>query len=143
MGVLKDFDCSKVQHSKTVEGTTDYNIINPGVSYSGFCGNDKCVAYKKGVVCNRGYGSHLVNDDIMSGQVKCPKCSMEFPMRHVCLYRCKATVTILDHEEQQESYVVKGDDIVKLGSKKDEKINPHALMSIEATSTSRPDCAVM
>eukprot|EP01062_Namystynia_karyoxenos_P023058 TRINITY_DN18874_c3_g1_i3.p2 TRINITY_DN18874_c3_g1~~TRINITY_DN18874_c3_g1_i3.p2 ORF type:complete len:147 (+),score=59.71 TRINITY_DN18874_c3_g1_i3:171-611(+) len=145
MGVLKDFDVNKVERSTVVDAQTDYNIIRSGCSYAGFCGNASCPANKKYVVCNRGYGSFLVNDDVMSAVPKCPRCKSTFELRNVCLFQCRATVTIHDHQEQTATYKVQGEEVVKLGSKMDLKINPHALMSIETKPLSaggRGDCVI-
>ena len=94
MGLLKDFDCNTVKHDKAVEGREKHRIIEPGLSYYGVCKNKACEAHDKTVVCNRGFGCHLVNDDIASGVVVCPCCRQPFTMQHVSLFECKATVTV-------------------------------------------------
>eukprot|EP01065_Artemidia_motanka_P014699 TRINITY_DN1853_c4_g1_i1.p1 TRINITY_DN1853_c4_g1~~TRINITY_DN1853_c4_g1_i1.p1 ORF type:complete len:171 (+),score=57.63 TRINITY_DN1853_c4_g1_i1:77-514(+) len=137
MGVLKDFDVNKIERAQVVDAQTDYNVIREGCSYAGHCENAECAAHKKYVVCNRGFGNHLVNDDVMCGVPVCPRCRKPFNLRNVCLFRCQAKVTIHDHQEQVASYRVTGEEVMKLGAKMDMKINPHALMSIEAKSLGR------
>ncbi|KAJ9443714.1 hypothetical protein DIPPA_15547 [Diplonema papillatum] len=142
MGVLKDFDCNTVKNEKTVVATdNDFRIVRSGLSYSGVCKNDQCTAKGQGVVCNRGHGTFVVNDDIMSGLVKCPKCGHDFEMQAVNLYQCDAVVKVLDHTEEVQTYKPRHDDIVKLGSRKTLTIQPQALLCIDVRQPKQ--CAVM
>eukprot|EP01060_Flectonema_neradi_P029326 TRINITY_DN4027_c0_g1_i4.p1 TRINITY_DN4027_c0_g1~~TRINITY_DN4027_c0_g1_i4.p1 ORF type:complete len:143 (+),score=13.49 TRINITY_DN4027_c0_g1_i4:127-555(+) len=133
MGVLKDFDCTTVNHSQTVQSSNPNCVIRPGLSYSGFCKNKECASADKSVVMNRGIGSFLVNEDIMGDLIKCPGCGKAFDMTSVNLYRCKAVVTVLDHNEDVEKYHPKGEAIVKIGSKKGTNLSASALLQVETS----------
>ena len=117
MGVLKDFDCKTVKKSQVVEGKHKWALINSGLSYCGFCKNNRCEAFNHNVVCNRGHGDHLVNDDLMTGAVRCPACNTQFQLEYVALFNCKATATLHTQQEEVTEYEAKGDEIVKLGTR--------------------------
>eukprot|EP01063_Lacrimia_lanifica_P000865 TRINITY_DN10421_c1_g2_i1.p1 TRINITY_DN10421_c1_g2~~TRINITY_DN10421_c1_g2_i1.p1 ORF type:complete len:145 (+),score=54.33 TRINITY_DN10421_c1_g2_i1:164-598(+) len=144
MGVLKDFDCSTVKNTTTVQSGNVHATVSSGVAYTGRCNNKSCAAYKQTVVCNRGLGSFTVNDDIAMGLVKCPACGACFDMHHVCLYRCKARVTVLDHQEEVTEYAPTGDEVVQIGSKTPGQLtlNPKALLQID-TLKPKEKCVLM
>jgi hypothetical protein len=133
MGVLKDFDCSKVSKDQAIEGKDDFCTIQRGLSYCGHCPNSKCRAFRKLVVLNRGPGHHLVNDDIVSGIVRCPACQSPFEMKFLGLYQCKAVVTVHLREEQKTTFEAKGSEIVKLGCRNEgSAMFENGLLSVEA-----------
>eukprot|EP00754_Rhynchopus_humris_P038653 Rhum_TRINITY_DN21268_c0_g1::Rhum_TRINITY_DN21268_c0_g1_i1::g.173581::m.173581 len=143
MGVLKDVDCKQVSNSKTVMSGNEHAVVHSGVAYSGRCANKECKAYNGTVVCNRGRGCFVVNEDIMAGLVKCPACSLPFELVHVCLYQCKARVTIVDHDEQSQDYNPSGDNVVLLGGQQQKGlIKPNALLTVQ-TLGPKNKCAVM
>ena len=141
MGVLKDFDCSKVAKEQATLGEGDYNIIKPGMSYCGFCTKHDCRAFRKNVVVNRGKGNHLVNDDIISGLLKCPACATAFELSYVALYQCKATVTVHLQQEEKSEFVAEKSEIVKLGSKVGANVFEGGLLTIDVKTST--DCVVM
>ena len=124
MGVLKDFDCTVIRKDQAVEvGSEKYNIINPGLSYLGICRERGCEALGRSVVCNRGHGSHLVNEDIMMENVKCPCCRKPFVMETIALFCCTATVVAHHQQEETTAVEAKGMEIVKFGAKNSQKLN--------------------
>jgi hypothetical protein len=147
MGILKDFDCSRVAREKTVEGTSDYNLVRPGMAYDGVCRKAGCRANGHMVVCNRGTGNHLVNDDITMNRIVCPICSMPFEMREIILYQCRADVTVHAREEQTSTLVAQGDEIVKIGSRVGAPIFESCLVTINTSALgitkSGKGCVVM
>lgn len=142
MGVLKDFDCSKVNRDTTVEGTTAWRIIRPGLAYCGYCRNRTCPAGNQNVVCNRGPGIHVVNDDLVSGVVKCPSCSSPVEMEYISIFQCTAVVTILSQEEQRTELKATGEEIVKIGRRAGLPMFDNSLMTIEAKASRSRDCVV-
>lgn len=132
MGILKDFDCSTIQKDQAVDGVHKYNIIEPGLSYCGCCRNKSCEAFRKLVVCNRGAGTHVVNDDLVSGIVKCPLCQSAVEMDYVALYRCSATVTVLSQNEETMVLRARGSEIVKLGKRVGGPVFESALLTVDA-----------
>ena len=140
MGVLKDFDCSTINYTKTVESSNPNCVIKSGMSYSGFCKSKDCASFNKSIVFNRGLGSFLVNEDIMGDIIKCPGCNSSFDMQSVNLYQCKAVVTVLDHNEEVEKYNPKGEEIVRIGSKKGMKMSASALLQVETTQPGQKCC---
>jgi uncharacterized protein (UPF0212 family) len=142
MGVLKDFDCSKVDKEQAVDGgDCDYNIIKPGMSYCGFCTKNVCRAFRKNIVVNRGKGNHLVNDDVMSGVLKCPACATPFELKYVALYQCKATMTVHLQQEETTAFVAEKNEIVKLGSKVGANVFEGGLLTIDVKVDK--ECVVM
>lgn len=117
MGVLKDFDCKAVKKDRAVEGNHPWSLIQPGLAYCGLCRTNNCPAFKHVVVANRGRGDHLVNDDIISGAVRCPSCATPFQLEFIALYQCKAVVTLHAQVEETASYEASGDDLIKLGTR--------------------------
>lgn len=144
MGVLKSFDCSVVDRAQAMTGTDSYNVIKPGMSYGAFCKSAGCRAQNHLVVVNRGPGSHLINDDIMSGALKCPVCSKEVELAHVMLYQCTATVTVHKQQEERSTFTAKNSEIVKVGVRNDQLSQQGGyLMECECRVDSRsPDCIV-
>lgn len=144
MGVLKDFNTSKVSHSKAVDGVSKYSVVQPGMAYRGSCRSRGCPGNGHLVICNRGLGNHLINDDIVSEIPKCPCCKAVFVVEDVLLFQCKATVRVHAQTEEISSLVARGDDIVVIGQRtKDEALfSNQRLVTIEATGSST-DCCVM
>ena len=142
MGVLKGVDCSKVKRVKTHESTGGPNVVRCGVSYKGRCASKDCSAVGGDVVCNRGKGCFVVNDDVMSEKVLCPACQRPFELVNICLYQCKAKVTIVGHDDQSEDYEASGDDVVLLGGPVAPKnFQPGALVTVETLKPKQ--CSVM
>uniref|UniRef100_A0A7S1J3Y5 Uncharacterized protein n=1 Tax=Eutreptiella gymnastica TaxID=73025 RepID=A0A7S1J3Y5_9EUGL len=113
----KGLNLNSVSRTEAIEGDTDYMIVEPGLNYLGFCKGEKCVASNKSVVCRRGHGSHMVNEDVTHDKVLCPKCHLPFEVAEIALYRCKAKVTIHDHQSTTDAYECKGKEVVKLGAR--------------------------
>ena len=136
MGVLKNFDCST--HKKDYVGTSggDWTIIHPGLSYCGTCKQRDCAACHQNVVMFRGgSGTFVVNDDISTGEsLRCPMCRSAVPLAYVALFRCRAAVTVLRHEEESTELVAKGDEIIKINSEGQNQINTEALVTIKVKS---------
>lgn len=146
MGLLKQFDTSVRRRDTVVEGNTPYNIIQPGLSYSGVCRNPKCSPAKgKTVICNRGFGNFLVNDDISLNTIICPMCSSPFELESIGLFQCRAECIIHAHQEQRELFVAKGLEIVKIGKKADSKAFalPDALMTLTVKDPDVPSCVAL
>lgn len=143
MGVLKDFNTTTVQREQAVDDTTTrYNIIRPGVSYSGFCTRQGCEGYRKQVICNRGIGSHLVNDDIMNNVPSCPCCRSEITIECINVFRCKAVVTVHDQVEEKCHLVATGNEIVKLGQRSADHVvfSTNRLVTVDASELDRSCC---
>eukprot|EP01064_Diplonema_japonicum_P019743 TRINITY_DN2855_c1_g4_i1.p1 TRINITY_DN2855_c1_g4~~TRINITY_DN2855_c1_g4_i1.p1 ORF type:complete len:142 (+),score=36.98 TRINITY_DN2855_c1_g4_i1:43-468(+) len=131
MGALKNFNCDVVQQTKTVEGDKKELIIQCGLSYSGICTGKECAAGKKSVLCNKGYVTDLiVNEDCAT----CPLCGTPFEIQQICLYRCDAKVTLLDHVEESALYRPRKADVVKIGAKNSLKFNPNDLTLMTITA---------
>ena len=110
MGVLKGFDASSVKREKAVVGNDRHNIVRPGLNYMGVCRNTSCQAVGKAVVCHRGAGTFLVNDDVMSQVNVCPLCRKHFELETLVLNQCRATATVLRHNEERAQYEARGSD---------------------------------
>lgn len=146
MGVLKDFDTSVVEHDKAVtDVTTRYNIIREGLSYSGCCTTSSCEGYRKNVICCRGFGNHLVNDDIVCGVPVCPCCKKDFVVETIMLYRCQATITVHGQQEESSAMLARGNDIVKLGQRnaKDGVLQSQRLVTVTAKPLNDSKCCFM
>ena len=142
MGVLKDFDCTKIRRDQAVEvGNEKHNIIRPGLSYLGICRQHGCPALGCSVVCNRGHGDHLVNDDIMTEVVKCPLCQKPFVLETIALFQCTGAITA--HHQQEESTAVeaKGMEIVKFGARNSAKFNVQGVL-ISVKTKSLSSCSI-
>ena len=144
MGVLKNFDCSTLQRDQAImDGATPYNVIHDGLSYGGHCLNKACVAFHKSVICNRGAGCHLINDDIVMGVVQCPCCRQPFDMENINLFRCTATVTIHSQQEETSEFHASGMEIVKIGKKLNHDAFQSFLMTVNVKQTSnRKECLI-
>lgn len=145
MGVLKDFNTSVVKREDTVESSDKHNIIESGISYSGICKNRSCGAYNLSVVHNRGYGSHLVNDDIMNHVPSCPLCHQEIIVDVINVFRCKAVLTVHDREEKSTEFVASGKEVVKIGARGDDAAiaSTTRLVTITAQKPASESCLLM
>lgn len=143
MGVLKDFDCSNIQHETAGRDPSSYNVIRAGMSYSGYCRNPNCKdGFQKMVVCNRGHGHHLINDDILNDVIKCPCCSKKVNLDHISLFRCKAKMIVHSTEDEEQKFEATGDQIVKIGSKVGEAAFENYLMSIIVETPKSEGCVM-
>ena len=140
MGVLKDFDCSKVKRDQAVEGDSEFTLIRPGMSYCGFCPNRQCRVGNTNVVLNRGPGNHLVNDDIVSGVIRCPACHSPFELQYIALFQCSATVTAHLAQEEKSTFKAEGNEIVKLGARAGAPVFQNGLLTVDVKIAR--DCAV-
>jgi hypothetical protein len=146
MGVLKDFNTSTVSHSKAVSGASSYSMVQPGMSYRGVCRTRGCEGSSHSVICNRGHGNHLINDDIMNDVPKCPCCRVVFSVDDVLLFMCNAKVTVHTQTEEVTSLIARGDDIVVLGqrTKNEALFSSQRLVTIDATSAGGSSgCSIM
>lgn len=141
--MLKSFDCSVVERTKAVAGTNDHCLIQPGMSYSGVCRQPGCSVRNQLVVCNRGGGHHLVNDDIITERLKCPLCRKSFDLQHIMLFACDATVVVHSTPEERTQFSAKGDDVVKIGVPVGTRLSENGgyLLSVDCKTSS--GCAVM
>uniref|UniRef100_A0A7S4C774 Uncharacterized protein n=1 Tax=Eutreptiella gymnastica TaxID=73025 RepID=A0A7S4C774_9EUGL len=112
----KGISLDHVHRGEAHEGDTDWTIVRPGLNYVGFCKNQSCPVKNHSVVCNRGHGSHLVNDDVTNDVPKCPKCSTAFALSEICLYQCRAKVVVHGHDSTTDRYEAKGSETIMLGS---------------------------
>lgn len=146
MGLLKDFDCSNVKREQATAGNEAYNVIRPGMSYVGICRNPNCKeAFQKTVVCNKGGGQHLVNDDLVNNVITCPMCKQPILFQHISLFRCKADVIVHSHNEEVTPFEAKGDEIIKIGKKVGGEAFDHYLMSVVVKKIEKdgtPDCVI-
>ena len=143
MGLLKDFDCSNVQHDMAGHDPSSHNVIRTGMSYSGYCRNPTCKeGFQKMVVCNRGVGHHLINDDIMNEVIKCPCCSKKITLDHISLFRCKAKMLVHSSEEEEQTFHATGDEIIKIGSKVGDAVFENYLMSIIVETPKADGCII-
>ena len=144
MGVLKDFNTSKVSHTKAVDGKNKFSMIQPGVAYRGTCLTRGCEAYQKSTVCNRGMGNHLVNDDIVSDVPRCPSCSATFVVQDILLFQCRATITVHDQTEERTQMIARDDDVVLIGQRTTQQdfFSSQRLVTVEAIGHQK-GCTVM
>lgn len=153
MGVLKNFDASVVKHDKVSKaGATKYNVIVPGLSYGGTCTTQGCDGFRKQVVCNRKFGSHLVNDDIINEVPKCPCCMSSIAVDVVMLFEAKATLTVVqgraDGTDDAASLIARGDDVVMIGERKESTgtrnvFNANRLVTVDVKPLDGITCALM
>ncbi|CUG88745.1 Hypothetical protein, putative [Bodo saltans] len=139
MGVLKDFNTSTVSHSKAVSGVSKFSIVQPGMAYRGTCRTRGCEGHGHSVICNRGHGNHLINDDIVNDIPKCPCCQAVFTVEDVLLFMCNAKVTVHTQTEEVSSLMARGDDIVVLGqrTKNEALFSNQRLVTIDTTGVGR------
>eukprot|EP00667_Euglena_gracilis_P026424 EG_transcript_31800 len=102
--------------TEALTSAADWTVIGPGVNYLGFCRLAGCPVRGKSVSCQRGLGSHVVNDDISSDMVRCPKCGAPFEVVEIALYRCRARVVSHAQPPVEDHYEAAGSDVIKLGS---------------------------
>lgn len=142
MGALKDLDLSRVNKEKTVAGSSPYNTIRPGMAYAGICKTPSCIGSGQLVLNNRGHGSHLVNDDLMMGAVRCPCCNAPFELEFIALFECTAVITHHRAQEEHQTLIAKGDDLIKLGCKANAfTAVENGLLTIESKSNDK--CSIM
>lgn len=138
MGLLKGVDCTKLQRSTALEAETDYNVIRVGVSYSGFCNTSGCRAFRKSIVCNRGLGDHIVNDDMAMGIVTCPVCRARVELRAINIFDSNASISVQHDEGETVQFVTaKGDEIISITMQKDQTSTRSPLLVISATAIKR------
>eukprot|EP01013_Petalomonas_cantuscygni_P017916 TRINITY_DN351_c0_g1_i1.p1 TRINITY_DN351_c0_g1~~TRINITY_DN351_c0_g1_i1.p1 ORF type:complete len:173 (-),score=10.79 TRINITY_DN351_c0_g1_i1:482-958(-) len=158
MGVLKQLDLDGVQRERATDATDDWNVLRSGLNYVGFCRNKNCPVNSGGaaaasaapratgvtVTCNRRMGSSIVNDDVMTQRVVCPKCRSVFEIEHIVLFNCKATVSILDTTPSEDHYAPQGDEVVKLGARgESDQRRPGYDCLVEITTKPHQACAIM
>eukprot|EP00760_Papus_ankaliazontas_P038428 PhM_4_TR9130/c0_g2_i2/m.7560 len=146
MGVLKNFDCATMSHTTVTNGAEDFKTILPGLSYLGMCTSEGCRARGQRVVCNRGMGDHLVNDDIVSGVILCPACRGPVEMQTIALFRTDGRFVLHDHSTSEETLRVHGDEVVMLGQQAAGGGSSSLLLTIHARELnargSKKDCLI-
>jgi len=105
-----------VRRTAAVQAVNDFSAVAPGLNYLGRCQNAACPAHKKSVARQRGMGSSVVNDDVSSDVLKCPKCHTPFELTEIALYQCTATVIVHSHDSTTTTHVAEGNEVVRLGS---------------------------
>jgi hypothetical protein len=150
MGVLKDFDVSKLRRETAVIGNEPHNVVIPGLNYMGFCHTPNCTVRNKCVVAQRGAGQFIINDDIVSGRTACPMCRQQFDLEALVLYQCKAKATLLRHVEETSEYSTSGQELLVIGAKKTAgnataplPLQSDALLTFTVSTQRADTCSVM
>lgn len=145
MGVLKDFDCARLERTTVTAARTEHNVIRPGLAYIGTCtSTTNCTARGQQVVCNKGHGSHLVNDDIITGTVRCPSCNAPFEMQKVAIYQAKAVFELHGHTSVRDEVTVVGEEVLLIGQRLKQAVNNNLLMTVttSAVGGSKKECVI-
>jgi len=73
-----DFSFNMLRNVRKVNWKADcpwYAEVRDGLSWFGYCLNDKCVSYHKLFVVNRGYGIFKLESEL--GDLTCPVCMQD------------------------------------------------------------------
>jgi len=106
-----------------------YSVSGEGLYYGGFCGNANCSAGKneEKILCYRGIGQFMPNEDDIDDIIKCPGCHVKFEPAEFIVYQCKCTIRYATKNDKKAITMVKiarDNQYWRLGQKKGVPVTP-------------------